>query len=660
MELLRIVQLLTYSFGAYAFGSALVMTLRPASPRPDDCLARGPSRFARTADLLMLVVCLVWFCTLLAHTLDELRPGRWLSIDLTRLVLMYQFPPLIALVNYADARKQTEALAHAAWRTTLVGLWVLAEATLAYALLAVYDVLPAVRPLDVYLGLSISALFVLASVFSSFVVVRGRPHRETQTERSGRRWMLGLYLLMVALVGLIVTAYSLGWPIAEVFAFVGTSLPLIFMFTATYHADRFEFFDLFVKRGLLVLATIVLLTAFFGGVLPRLEAIELGWARPWVYAVALSPAVLALPWVYRKMGAWLDNVWLGRRLTTLEAMKRFLSDLGQGADRRDLVLRAERGLSEIFNAPAQVRLSPERAQPDDAEWLQQAPVVSPDGTVGVIRLGRRANHVPYFSEDRALLGSLADVFSHMLRAVDLHRKKREQEQLARELSLRASRAELRALRAQINPHFLFNALNTIAALIHQDPARADQTVEQLAEIFRYTLRGSDSEWTPLDDEIDFVRSYLEVERARFGERLSVEITADAEARAHFVPTMMIQTLVENAVKHGVARVRGVARIEVDATVAGDRLVVAVRDSGPGFDRATPASVKRGAGGGGYGLHNVRRRLLGHFGAQAALEVRRDETRGRTEVRLVFPSAMLERVPRPDAGRSGPETQGAAR
>ena len=132
------------------------------------------------------------------------------------------------------------------------------------------------------------------------------------------------------------------------------------------------------------------------------------------------------------------------------------------------------------------------------------------------------------------------------------------------MSLHASRSELKALRAQINPHFLFNALNSIAGLIHRDPAVADRTIEQLADVFRYALRGAESEWALLDDELDFVRAYLEVERARFGERLHVEVEIEEAARGARVPTMIVQTLVENAVKHGAASVRGPASVIVRA------------------------------------------------------------------------------------------------
>ena len=161
-----------------------------------------------------------------------------------------------------------------------------------------------------------------------------------------------------------------------------------------------------------------------------------------------------------------------------------------------------------------------------------------------------------------MLRSLGGVFGFMLENIRLQRKRQEQEQLAQELRLQSSKSELKALRAQINPHFLFNALNAIASLIHTDPGRADEAVEQLAEVFRYTLRRSDSEWAPLDQELTFARAYLDVEQARFGQRLTCTIDSDHPSPVPLVPSMLLQTLLENAVKHGVSQARGPGRIEV--------------------------------------------------------------------------------------------------
>jgi LytS/YehU family sensor histidine kinase len=157
----------------------------------------------------------------------------------------------------------------------------------------------------------------------------------------------------------------------------------------------------------------------------------------------------------------------------------------------------------------------------------------------------------------------------------------------------------------------------------------------------------------LDDELDFVRAYLEVERARFGERLQTEVHLDPGARGARVPTMIVQTLVENAVKHGAASVRGHASVIVAARGDSERLIVSVTDNGPGFSDVEPsdssvdssqgarAQGRPGRTRGGYGLVNVRQRLDGYFGSEATLSVKR--ANGLTVVSVALP--LLRQEPR---------------
>ena len=208
---------------------------------------------------------------------------------------------------------------------------------------------------------------------------------------------------------------------------------MIFMFTATYHESRFEFFDVFIKRGALAVATIIVLTVLFWWALPVLDSLDLGWARPWAFAIMMLPVVLSAPWIYRKIGQTLDNRWLGRRLTPVEAIKRFLSDLGCACDRNEVVGKAEAGLSEIFDAPVKINLNLSEAPDLDFDCVLDVPVTTNGRRVGAILMGRRANQVPYFSQDLQMLESLANVFSYMLETVELYENKKEQEQLTREL-----------------------------------------------------------------------------------------------------------------------------------------------------------------------------------------------------------------------------------
>ena len=156
-------------------------------------------------------------------------------------------------------------------------------------------------------------------------------------------------------------------------------------------------------------------------------------------------------------------------------------------------------------------------------------------------------------------------------------------------------AELSALQARINPHFFFNTLNTISALLAEDPARADEVVQTLADLFRYTFKATHAVDVPLADELDFVEGYLSVEKARFGDRLRVEWSIDPAARGARIPGLLLQPLVENAVGHGVAPVPGGGTVRIGARIADGRLVVDVEDATRGRGTLELYASPRGRG-----------------------------------------------------------------
>lgn len=172
------------------------------------------------------------------------------------------------------------------------------------------------------------------------------------------------------------------------------------------------------------------------------------------------------------------------------------------------------------------------------------------------------------------------------------------EQMRTELA----QAELRALKAQIHPHFLFNTLNSIASLIATQPSAAEDVTTRLADLFRYTLRASEREQATLGEEFQFLRDYLEIERIRFGDRLRIEETVEPGLETCSVPSLLLQPLVENAVRHAVATRAEGGRIRLAARREGHRLVLEVMDDGPGIDPDAPPS------GTGFGLHSIRERL----------------------------------------------------
>ena len=192
-------------------------------------------------------------------------------------------------------------------------------------------------------------------------------------------------------------------------------------------------------------------------------------------------------------------------------------------------------------------------------------------------------------------------------------------QMAR-LSEQLSGARFAALQAQLNPHFMFNTLNTIAVLVRDgDRAGASRIVEQLSEVLRRTLSRQQSE-TSLDEEMALVREYLAIEQARFPDRLRVETAIDAALGSASVPSFAVQHLVENAVRHGVARSPRAGVVTVSARRDGESLVVTVSDDGPGFEveGALPEN---------HGLSNTRERLRALYGTAAALTLERGPTGG---------------------------------
>jgi signal transduction histidine kinase len=224
-------------------------------------------------------------------------------------------------------------------------------------------------------------------------------------------------------------------------------------------------------------------------------------------------------------------------------------------------------------------------------------------------------------------------------ALRFYRQLKEKEQLEEQLRALATQAELKALKAQINPHFLFNTLNTIAELIHADPAQAEATVERLAGMFRYVLVGSERGLVPLEEELSFVESYLEIERARFGKRLRVTREIAPEALGVFAPSLLLQPLVENAVQHGQG-----ADGNIDLTIRvrsqDGGAAVTIADRGPGVPRNW-----RGAGQ-GVGLRNVDERLRMTYGEEYMLEIQANEPHG-TVATVIIPAegrAGIERTP----------------
>jgi two-component system LytT family sensor kinase len=206
------------------------------------------------------------------------------------------------------------------------------------------------------------------------------------------------------------------------------------------------------------------------------------------------------------------------------------------------------------------------------------------------------------------------------------------ERQSREARLRqlAAQAELKALRAQINPHFLFNSLNTIADLIVTDPPKAEAMTLLLSKVFRHVLMNTDQQLTRVSEEMEFLRTYLGIEQVRFGERLSVQMELDPAVAQEKIPSLILQPVVENAIKHGLAPKIGAGRLSITAKPEGEFVRLAVEDDGVGA-AAAPAPVN----GNGLGLKIIAERLRTLYHDRAVLRFEAAESAG-SRVTILIP------------------------
>ncbi|HEV3330603.1 MAG TPA: histidine kinase [Bryobacteraceae bacterium] len=263
--------------------------------------------------------------------------------------------------------------------------------------------------------------------------------------------------------------------------------------------------------------------------------------------------------------------------------------------------------------------------------------------ISVLAISPGAARRTLLSQELNYLRNVAVQLGGRLDLLRLEHEMAERQNREALLLQQVTEAELRALRAQINPHFLFNSLNTIANLIVTNPERAETMTLRLAKVFRYVLAQSSRPLIPIREEIEFVRAYLEIEEARFGSRLQVEIDISAEVALDHVPSLILQPVVENALKHGLSPKPGPGRLWILAKLQGDQVCLKVEDDGVGPGSASlRAKNGNGAHTEGVGLTNIAQRLTTLYQDRAQVTLERRDPVG-TSVTLLMPR---------DFGRNG--------
>lgn len=387
-----------------------------------------------------------------------------------------------------------------------------------------------------------------------------------------------------------------------------------FAIAVAYRQYHFSFMDTFIRNatpGVLLLAILV------GGVTAGLK-----WSPPNVLPLWFVVLAISLMYIKEPFERLVERVVMGFD----ESIESQENRIGMAI--RSLIRREQFSVWVAEALPPEVKAR--WAYFDSARRQDAASAFEVPGSEPMwLSLGPRIDGRAYMSRQLRLGQTTALQLAAQYERVI--REEFERQQLVSEHQLRelTSRAQIRALQAQIRPHFLFNTLNVLSNLIHTDPRKAEDLTEELASVFRYTLDATRTEWVPLEDELRFVTSYLRIEKARFEGRLGYLIDLEPRAETVRIPPMILQPVVENAVRHGIAsRIEG-GVVRLSARLSAGQLVVVVEDPGSGL-KAEDSSDKRG-----IGLRNVRDRLKHIYHDEALLRLSALEPTG-TRVTLTLP------------------------
>ena len=400
---------------------------------------------------------------------------------------------------------------------------------------------------------------------------------------------------------------------------------VLLLIGALFYFSRFRAADIFAKQAMRLLLGSALAIVAASVALGPVASMARTTASPRA-VILLCAAILTgcAMLLYVHLGRWTDVLVerriFGKRDTRL-AILEFRDSLGL-FDSKAIVVSATQALAVEILGMKPDEVSVQNFEPDGKAASVVVPILPRGGDLHLV--------VPLTGNRRTLLtaeiDSLREIALHAGRRLDeLDREEERMESIRLEsrLSQQLVEAELRALRAQINPHFLFNSLNTIAALISLEPEKAEKFTVRLAKVFRYVLLHADQPLSAIDEEMDFLRTYLEIEQIRFGERLLVEFDVENSIAHTAVPSLILQPLVENAIKHGIAPKVSKSRILVQAKRREGMVLLSVEDDGIGLfanGKQLGRSLSGSGSGTGVGLQNVRERLHTMYGTTASLSL----------------------------------------
>ena len=382
-----------------------------------------------------------------------------------------------------------------------------------------------------------------------------------------------------------------------------------FVLLITYFNMRFVFFDVLVKRGILLAGLVIAIcVCWYLILLPLERAVFVEGDPASNMLLCIGTVLFTLLWAssYKRMEMAIDRI-VFHRADYSGLLPEISSAIQQQAEPQSVISYVTSKLKTVMDAGSVV-FSRSYTKPDSALRNRQfdtatVPVQTGNRLFGCLLVGERSSGQKYLSEDLAFLDKVAGQTAGMLQNIELREERELQRRREQQLKELATEAELKALKAQINPHFLYNALNSLALLTHANPKEAKKTIVELSRVFRYALGTSERDHVKLGEEADFLEAYLAIEHVRFKERLRYRIDIPKELRKCLIPPMIIQPLVENAVIHGIWPKRAGGTIVVAARQTGSKLHISVEDDGEGFDCQNLSSNNCG-----IGLGNVRSRI----------------------------------------------------
>jgi len=453
--------------------------------------------------------------------------------------------------------------------------------------------------------------------------------------------------------------------VCSVLHVVSEQLTLFIVLGAFFLFARFRFSDLFTRYSLRVMLATVTAAAFlmldrgvsFLGLEGR--AGTAGTARVFVETLAAVAMLFLFAFVDRHLGDYAER-WifhapnyrvLARDLSEMLAKLRendVLAGAVETAARRALDLKGVHLVAadklprsawwDAISAGELVELDcrdPLLARQELAEVELLVPVRAEGQVSHVMAVAPGNARRGLVTHEVTFLRTVAAQFGHRLDALRMEERRVESKSREAVLQQQITEAELRALRAQINPHFLFNSLNSIANLVVINPEKAETMTLRLARVFRHVLANSARPLVALHEEIEFLQTYLQIEEARFGSRLHVKIAVDPAIAMEPIPSLILQPIVENALKHGLAPKAGPGNLWITAEATGSQVCLRVEDDGIGPGNGTSRRNGQNGHAKGVGLENVALRLNALYQSQSRITLETREAGG-TRVTILLP------------------------